>query len=62
MLIESFLDGQEVSVGVIQNKNDRIILPITEIISNNELFDYSAKYLGESQEITPGNVSEKSKN
>ena len=61
VLIESFLDGQEVSVGVIQNKNDRIILPITEIISDNELFDYSAKYLGESQEITPGNVSEKSK-
>ena len=62
VLIESFLDGQEVSVGVIQNKNERIILPITEIISDNELFDYSAKYLGESQEITPGNVSEKSKN
>ena len=61
VLIESFLDGQEVSVGVIQNKNERIILPITEIISDNELFDYSAKYLGESQEITPGNVSEKSK-
>ena len=55
------LDGQEVSVGVIQNKNERIILPITEIISDNEFFDYSAKYLGESQEITPGNVSEKSK-
>ena len=62
VLIESFLDGQEVSVGVIQNKNERIILPITEIISDNELFDYSAKYLGESQEVTPGNVSEKSKN
>ncbi len=46
---------------VIQNKKGRIILPSTEIISNNELFDYSAKYLGESQEITPGNVSEKSK-
>ena len=61
VLIESFLDGQEVSVGVIQNKNDRIILPVTEIISDNELFDYSAKYLGESQEITPGNISEKSK-
>ena len=61
VLIENFLDGQEVSVGVIQNKNDRIILPITEIISDNELFDYNAKYLGESQEITPGNISEKSK-
>ncbi len=61
VLIENFLDGQEVSVGVIQNKNERIILPITEIISDNELFDYNAKYLGESQEITPGNISDKSK-
>ena len=61
VLIENFLDGQEVSVGVIQNKNERIILPITEIISENELFDYNAKYLGESKEITPGDVSEKSK-
>ena len=61
VLIEGFLVGQEVSVGVIQNKDDRIILPITEIISENELFDYSAKYLGESLEVTPGNVSEKSK-
>ncbi len=61
VLIESFLDGQEVSVGVIQKKNERIILPVTEIISNNEFFDYNAKYLGESQEITPGNISEKSR-
>ena len=61
VLIEDFLDGQEVSVGVIQNKYKRVILPITEIISDNELFDYSAKYLGESKEITPGNVSDKSR-
>ncbi|MDG2475413.1 MAG: ATP-grasp domain-containing protein [Flavobacteriaceae bacterium] len=61
VLIEDFLEGQEVSVGVIDRDNDRIILPITEIISENELFDYNAKYLGESQEITPGNISAKSK-
>ena len=61
VLIEDFLDGQEVSVGVIQNKYKRVILPITEIISDNELFDYNAKYLGESEEITPGNVSDKSR-
>ena len=61
VLIEDFLDGQEVSVGVIQSKYKRVILPITEIISDNELFDYSAKYLGESKEITPGNVSDKSR-
>lgn len=61
VLIEDFLDGQEVSVGVIQSKYKRVILPITEIISDNELFDYNAKYLGESKEITPGNVSDKSR-
>ncbi|MDC3219440.1 ATP-grasp domain-containing protein, partial [Flavobacteriaceae bacterium] len=61
VLIENFLDGQEVSVGVINRNNKRIILPITEIISENELFDYNAKYLGESQEITPGNISDQAK-
>jgi len=60
-LIENFLDGQEVSVGVISRGDKRIILPITEIISENEVFDYSAKYLGESQEITPGNISDESR-
>ncbi len=61
VLIESFLLGQEVSVGVIERDNKRIILPITEIISDNELFDFNAKYLGESKEITPGNISSESK-
>ena len=43
VLIETFLEGQEVSVGVINRNGKRIILPITEIISENELFDYNAK-------------------
>ena len=33
------------------------VLPITEIVSNNDFFDYKAKYLGESQEITPARIS-----
>ena len=57
VLIEDFLFGKEVSVGVIQKKDERIILPVTEIISENELFDYGAKYLGQSKEITPANIS-----
>ena len=61
VLVESFLSGQEVSVGVIQKKANRIILPITEIISENEVFDYAAKYEGQSKEITPGNISIRSK-
>ena len=59
MIIESFLDGIEVSVGVIDYKGEVIALPVTEIISENEFFDYEAKYLGQSQEITPANISKK---
>ena len=44
ILIESFLDGIEVSVGVITYNNKTICLPITEIISENDFFDYEAKY------------------
>lgn len=57
ILIESFLDGTEVSVGVIQFKGETMVLPITEIVSENDFFDYDAKYKGESQEITPARIS-----
>ena len=53
IVLESFLDGTEVSVGVIKYKGETKVLPITEIVSNNDFFDYKAKYLGESEEITP---------
>ncbi|MEJ2113513.1 MAG: D-alanine--D-alanine ligase, partial [Flavobacteriaceae bacterium] len=58
IIIESFLDGTEVSVGVITYKGKVKVLPITEIVSNNDFFDYKAKYLGESQEITPARISQ----
>ena len=61
ILIESFLEGTEVSVGVIQYKNEILVLPITEIVSENDFFDYEAKYLGKSQEITPARISETQK-
>lgn len=57
IIIESFLDGTEVSVGVINYKGEIIVLPITEIVSENDFFDYEAKYLGKSQEITPARIS-----
>ncbi|XOD68396.1 MAG: D-alanine--D-alanine ligase [Flavobacteriales bacterium AspAUS03] len=57
ILIESFLDGTEVSVGVIEYHGEVKVLPITEIISENEIFDYEAKYSGRSQEITPARLS-----
>ncbi len=57
ILIESFLDGTEVSIGVIQYKGEVVVLPITEIVSENDFFDYEAKYEGKSQEITPARIS-----
>jgi D-alanine-D-alanine ligase len=58
IIIESFLDGTEVSVGVINYKGEVTVLPITEIVSENDFFDYEAKYLGKSQEITPARISD----
>ncbi|MDG1038379.1 MAG: D-alanine--D-alanine ligase [Polaribacter sp.] len=58
ILIESFLDGPEVSVGVIHHKGETKVLPITEIVTENDFFDYEAKYLGKSEEITPARISE----
>ena len=58
IIIESFLDGTEVSVGVINYQGTITVLPITEIVSENDFFDYEAKYLGKSQEITPARISD----
>ncbi|WP_111684426.1 D-alanine--D-alanine ligase [Winogradskyella tangerina] len=57
IIIEQFLDGVEVSVGVISYKGEITVLPITEIVSENDFFDYAAKYEGKSQEITPARIS-----
>jgi D-alanine-D-alanine ligase len=57
VIIESFLNGTEVSVGVITYKGETTVLPMTEIVSENDFFDYEAKYEGKSQEITPARIS-----
>ena len=56
LLIESALIGREVSVGVAAINTSIQILPITEIISENDFFDYAAKYEGKAQEITPAKI------
>jgi D-alanine-D-alanine ligase len=57
VLIESFIDGREVACGVIKTKAKTLVLPLIEIISKNEFFDYEAKYTqGRSDEITPADV------
>jgi D-alanine-D-alanine ligase len=58
VLIEAFMNGREVACGVVKTKNKTIVLPITEIISKNEFFDYEAKYTpGKSNEVTPADMS-----
>ena len=61
ILIESFLDGMEVSVGVIDYKGETIVLGITEIVPTNEFFDYAAKYEGASEEITPARINDETR-
>jgi len=63
ILIESFLKGREISVGVMILDGKITVVGHTEIISENDFFDYQAKYLGKSKEITPAiidkNIEEK---
>jgi D-alanine-D-alanine ligase len=57
VLVESFIEGREVACGVLKTKNRTIVLPLIEIISKNEYFDYEAKYTqGRSDEIAPADM------
>jgi D-alanine-D-alanine ligase len=58
ILIEAFLDGPEITIGVIEYEGKVKVLPMTEIVSKNDFFDYEAKYLGASEEITPARISD----
>ena len=61
ILIESFLDGMEVSVGVVDFNGETIVLGITEIVPFKEFFDYEAKYEGASEEITPARIDDETR-
>lgn len=56
VLVEEFIKGRELTIGVYKSKNKITPLPITEIKTENEFFDFEAKYLGASQEITPAEI------
>ncbi len=58
VLIEEFIKGREFTIGVFKTKGEIITLPITEVITKKEFFDYEAKYQGLSDEITPAQVDE----
>jgi D-alanine-D-alanine ligase len=60
VMIESFMQGREVACGVVKTTANSLILPVTEIISKNEFFDYEAKYTpGKSDEVTPADMPAK---
>ena len=61
ILIESFLNGMEVSVGVVDFNGETIVLGITEIVPHKEFFEYEAKYEGASEEITPARIDEETR-
>jgi D-alanine-D-alanine ligase len=58
VILEEHIPGRELSCGTINYKGEIRALPVTEIISKKEFFDYEAKYLGMSEEVTPANIAE----
>lgn len=60
VICEAFMEGTEVTCGVYRNEKGIQTLPCTEIVSETDFFDYEAKYLGKSQEITPARISKES--
>lgn len=57
VMVEAFMDGVELAQGCFCVNGKTTVLPATEIVSENEFFDYDAKYKGQVQEITPARLS-----
>ncbi len=57
VLLEEFIEGREMTNGVFEINGEFSRLPVTEIISKNEFFDYEAKYLGACNEVCPAEIS-----
>jgi len=57
VMIEAFMAGTEITCGIYKTKQKTVVLPITEVVPENEFFDFDAKYKGQVQEITPARIS-----
>ena len=57
VLVEEMITGREFTIGVFKSKGEIITLPITEVISKKEFFDFEAKYEGASEEVTPAVIA-----
>lgn len=58
VIIESFLQGTEITCGMYKTHQKTVVFPITEVVTDNEFFDYDAKYNGQVKEITPARISD----
>ena len=58
IMVEQFLEGTEISIGVYKTREKSVVLPATEVVTSNEFFDYDAKYNGQVEEITPARLPE----
>ena len=58
VMVESYLEGTEISIGCYKTRETSVVLPATEVVTSNEFFDYDAKYNGQVKEITPARLSE----
>ncbi|MBR5929934.1 MAG: D-alanine--D-alanine ligase [Prevotella sp.] len=58
IMVESYLEGTEITQGIYKTKEKTVLLPITEVVTSNEFFDYDAKYNGQVDEITPARIPE----
>ena len=58
VLVEEFISGREFTIGIYKAKGEIMSLPITEVISKKEFFDFEAKYQGASEEVTPAKIDE----
>ncbi|MGM9703657.1 MAG: D-alanine--D-alanine ligase [Prevotella sp.] len=58
VMVESYLEGTEISIGCYKTREKSVVLPATEVVTSNEFFDYDAKYNGQVKEITPARISE----
>ena len=57
VMVESYLEGTEITQGIYKTHDKTVVFPITEVVTSNEFFDYDAKYNGQVQEITPARIS-----
>lgn len=58
VMVEQYIEGTEISIGVYKTKEKTVVLPATEVVTSNEFFDYDAKYNGQVKEITPARLSD----